>query len=765
METLTGKRVRLPIAPPPEQPPRDGKARPARPAPDPTDGAEAFQQVADSLRMRKGLIVGMAVLGGVLAAVTGLLLPPSYLATAQLIVELRPPDAADFRFAGLTGGSATVPQAVEESAIETHVTVLLSDGHLRRTLEALRSPGNAAEEAEDSSGGSHPASLSRPIRTYIRGAWSSAGRLLRGTPSEADEAASPAAAESAAIRRLRHGLKASQERRSRVITIGYMAPDPRRAAETANTVARLYVEYLTRIQREQAERALSWFAHRLSDIEREVARAENAVQSFRLAHGTLEGSVPDETGQQIAQAARQLALARSGAAAAQQRLGRFETLRSRGASTAMLADAAGSGRLAELAERESDQDRADATSEERDDLRRAIVHEIGVAASRLEADSRTAEAQVRSIESRLKLLQEAASGAAGDLATLRALERQAAALAQLYEALLRRRQEIAEQIELAQPEVRLLATAWPPERPASLHPALLIPPAMIAFALLGGLLAVGFGRLDRTIHAQAEAADILGVPCAGLVPELSRWPVRRLPDLLRRPDGAYATAIRSVLAATTSLGAATRMQKVVLVTSSIPGEGKTTLAWSLALCASRLQWRVLLLDFDRSSASPASKLIASHKFVAPEAHLSDVLARKRPLADAIGRIPELAIEYLPAPEADGGLLHFFASPQAPFLRQQMRETYDLVIIDGPAALEGPEAKLIAGWADDVLFALRWGSTRRDTARHALRLLEAAECRDPAVATRIASVLTRVDLKRHVGYRFGDGSDLLLSRTA
>uniref|UniRef100_UPI0013D67C9F CpsD/CapB family tyrosine-protein kinase n=1 Tax=Enterobacter hormaechei TaxID=158836 RepID=UPI0013D67C9F len=78
---------------------------------------------------------------------------------------------------------------------------------------------------------------------------------------------------------------------------------------------------------------------------------------------------------------------------------------------------------------------------------------------------------------------------------------------------------------------------------------------------------------------------------------------------------------------------------------------------------------------------------------------------------------ELGLDYIPPPRLDGDLLDLLASPQVPLLINQLREAYDLVIIDGPAAFGGPEAGLLAAWADKVLFAVRWGWTNRDTVRN------------------------------------------------
>ncbi|WP_164107916.1 hypothetical protein, partial [Serratia marcescens] len=68
---------------------------------------------------------------------------------------------------------------------------------------------------------------------------------------------------------------------------------------------------------------VAWLAKRLPEMRREVARAEEDLEAYRLVRGSTAGAGPDETGQQIAQMVRQLALARSDASAAQERLNRI----------------------------------------------------------------------------------------------------------------------------------------------------------------------------------------------------------------------------------------------------------------------------------------------------------------------------------------------------------------------------------------------------------------------------------------------------------
>ncbi|WP_170182158.1 GumC family protein [Phreatobacter stygius] len=477
-----------------------------------------------------------------------------------------------------------------------------------------------------------------------------------------------------------------------------------------------------------------------------MARAEQDLEAYRLVQGVAAAGNPDETGQQIAQLARQLAVAGSEALAVQERLGRIQDLRARGAPTSALAEAIGSAVLADLGRRElslagSGQE---AGTEQRRNLDLAIRQEIDRSVARLESEARIYRAQTKSIEERLQPLKGAATETAAGMSGLRALERQAAAVVQLFDALLRRQQEANEQVQFVQPDARLLAEAWPPERPSSIHPAFFVPPAVVAFGIMGVLLAFALDRLNRTIRDEDEAVAALGVPCLATMPAVAQWQTMRIQDLLQdEQQAAYARAVRALLVSLLSPNTTGTESKVILVTSSLPGEGKTTLAWSLAILAARFRMRVLLLNLGGQPSALEGEIRAGRNLAVPGVDLAALIAGGGPLSDAVERIPELKVDYIPASRL-GGLFHVLAGSRISPWLDQFREAYDLIIVDAPPLADRPEASLLASWADKVLFAVRCKATYRETAQNALRLVSGTAGFDPDGASRVASVLTWVD---------------------
>lgn len=682
----------------------------------PTDDTEAIGRIFNSLQRHRRLILYTVAVGGLLVAIAFLVFPPSYLAKAQLILDLHRSEAVN---ANAPGVVTIVPQNVEDAAIDTHITTLLSDANLRRTLQALDADGKDSDTTDKTA----------------------------------------TATVNAALTQLRRGLKVIQERRSRIISVGYDDPDPARAAKVANTVVQVYVDALRREKRDDAELAVSRFTHRLAAVRDDVARAENAVHVFRQDHVANESATPDQTELQISQTAHQLALLKSSAASIEKRLGEFHKLQRTSASTLELARLLDSARLIELgnlAER-----MLKARPNEKDtslpDLLRAIDRETAASVSRLEVELQTYQTQVQSVEDRLELLRHASAQAAKDTIGLRELERRASALGQLYETLLRQRQDLVERSKLAEPDIRILALAEPPLHPASLKRVFLIPPAMVAFTLLGCMIALALDRLDHTLRGVSETTEALQVPCIGLAPGLTLNEAKSIPQLLRNQyDAPYSKAIRSIFTATASLCRPGREHKVILVTSSLRGEGKTNLAWSLAVSAAQIQWNVLLLEIGPQTSPLRSQEIESVVFPTSAVTLSDAISREGTVVAAAGWIPESGINFLPLC-GHQNFLPFLASADFPRLIDEIRHAYDLVIIDAPPVSDGSEINLLAAKADKILFAVQWGRTRRETARAAIQLIQTA---DSTSSEKIGTVLTKVNLRKHAGYRFSDQGDFL-----
>ena len=368
---------------------------------------------------------------------------------------------------------------------------------------------------------------------------------------------------------------------------------------------------------------------------------------------------------------------------------------------------------------------------------------------------RTAATLQRAIQQRFRTKQSGSDNEQEAEVDQRELERHMATSAQLYENLLQRQKQIREQQELIRPDASILSLASPPSRPSSPNPLLFMLPALIVFSICGSLLAVVLERLDRGLRCEREINDALGISCIGLIPQIPRMDLTRPGEyLLADPFSPYAETIRSAVAML-RLAEPGDAAKVILISSSIPGEGKTTLAQSLAAYVGSLGRRALLVDLDFQQGARLGEFDNRS-----ETGIIDLSLQNCPLAGSIRHIAKAGFDYLLLPGHRLDPFTLFASEEILALIRQLRERYDCVIVDGPPVLGAVEARLLPSIADRLLFAVKWGSTRREVAQNALSLVRDSGGINKDRSDVAMAILTQVDLKRHARYRYGDVGEFL-----
>jgi succinoglycan biosynthesis transport protein ExoP len=516
-------------------------------------------------------------------------------------------------------------------------------------------------------------------------------------------------------------INAFKDTHSRMIGITYISTDPAFAAAVADRSVELYLATLA--QRIIAARndALRSLSKSIPRVKAEVEHADAALQTYRSKHGFAEASRVDTVDQQLIDLHRQLAIARSDLAGLQAR-----------PTTLRIGNATNQSQLAE--------------------------------------ESSTLETRVRQLEQRISVLQEASNEMREPEAQLREMQRHATTLAQLYDGLVQRERAILEAGEI-QPDIRVLSSASIPTLPSSLNSFVFIPPAIVLALIGAGLLAVFLEQLDGSLRTERDISDALGIRCSGSVPlsasSKKSWlrslsfnflssarrkalgQGRSLPAHRSIPqDERYTEGIRSVVASALQLTSPQQSPTTLLVTSSVPGEGKTALAISLAAYVARIQRRVLLIDLSFRSPSVANELGGS-----PENGILQLL-EGRPPAELTRAAEGLGFDYLPLSCGSVDPTTILAVEQMPNLLRQLAARYDCVIIDGAALLSATEPRLLASMVDKVLLVVKWGSTPREVVQNALRLV-----RCPA-RHHVTAVISQVDLEKHARYRYGDFSENL-----
>ena len=391
-----------------------------------------------------------------------------------------------------------------------------------------------------------------------------------------------------------------------------------------------------------------------------------------------------------------------------------------------------------------------------DNLRQAAKAELAELGARIANAETSLEAAEATIREKLEASQDVTGAGQVSGTPLRQLQREVSETAQLYVTLLARQKQLRAQRETTDASVRVLSLAEPPELPSSADAKFFILPAIILSLIGGCVLAVIMERFDRTLRSEHQVHGALGIPCCALAPKIS-WLHRSRPHdhLLKKPFSPYAEAIRSI-GASLQFATPQRSPQIVLISSSVRGEGRTTLATSLAAYATRLQPRVLLVDLDFRHPAVARALTLK-----PKTGVLDLIVSSSPIEDVVQHIPRLGLDVLAMPSCTVDPVTLFANGKLQNVLNELRSRYDFIVIDGPPLIGVTESCLLASLADTVLFVIKWGSTRRDVAQNAISELEALGWSDRTIAERVRAVVTHVDLKRHASYQYGDAVELLV----
>jgi capsular exopolysaccharide synthesis family protein len=251
----------------------------------------------------------------------------------------------------------------------------------------------------------------------------------------------------------------------------------------------------------------------------------------------------------------------------------------------------------------------------------------------------------------------------------------------------------------------------------------------LALGLTTGIgLAFGLESMDNTVRTPEQAQAISALPSLGMIPlgsrsrteirnrkRLALAPSREAVELVtqERPKSQMAESYRALRTSLllTSLGGP---PKVILITSALPEEGKTTTSLNSAIVLAQGGTRVLLIDADLRRPSIHKTL-----GMGPRAGLSNVLTGSATLQQAIvpsNILPSLSV--LPAGTPPPNPAELLASANMKDVLDQLREQYDHIIVDTPPTLSVTDAVIMSTRADRVVLVIRSGQTTKQALRRA-----------------------------------------------
>lgn len=658
-----------------------------------------LRRVGGVLRRRWMILCAAMAAAIVIAAAAWLAAEPRYLATAQVALERSAEQVIKV--------DSVIPTTDPDSAaVDTEVQVLRSPELIGRVVDRLRLARDPAfNEA---------AGLGQPTaEPDLIGRQRAIGTVLNGLTVKRD------------------GL-------SYAISVSFEGGTPVQSAQIANALVDDYVSGQVGSKTEATHRARGFLEERLQDLRAQVVGAERQVADYRAAHSLFSVSEASTvTQQELSGLSTQLAQAKAENAAAQARL---SAARAVGALEKRYGPRHPDLVRAQSQLRVADQQIAAEVQR--------IVSNVSIQASIANQRAGSLAGSVAQTQGKLASDNEAS-------VRLNELERNAESARTLYQAFLDRYRQTVAQSGLERSDAYIVSRARVPGMPSSPNMLIYAAMAVVGGLGIGVLLVVLLQLLERGLETSDAIEESLGLSTLAAIPDANTLPgYRKLGPpappaelMLKRPQSTYAEAFRT-LRTSIQFAEAANPIRVVAITSAVPGEGKTTTAMGLARAVAAAGGKVLLIDADaRRRAS--SRQFADNVTLG----LDEVLAGQATLEQAVVK-DSLSGAFLLPQRIDSKGVGLTESPRLAELIEQVRERYDLVILDTPPVLPVDEARVIASMADGVVFLVRWRKTPTKAASVALRRLYDVH------AEMLGAVLTLVDVREQERAGYEDGGTFL-----
>ena len=312
-----------------------------------------------------------------------------------------------------------------------------------------------------------------------------------------------------------------------------------------------------------------------------------------------------------------------------------------------------------------------------------------------------------------------------DLLIIRQLDREAEAAGAIYGHFAQRMNEIEVQKGLQESDVRVLSQAVPRYQPTKPRKAITV----VIFGILGLLLGLAYIMLrklfDRSFSDPAELQNAFGVPVIGAIPRAKTRNRRALLNYaIKRPSSSIMEAIRDLRTSLLALEGRERdiddkVGKVVVLTSSIPAEGKTTSSVLLALNSAALDKKVLLVECDLRRST-----FRTYFGSRTELGLLHAIEQKNDWEAAIWKEANTNMHIIfGGSSKERNAADIFASQNFTDFIEQAKQNFDLVILDCPPVLPVPDARLIAKLSDKIIYVVQSASTPASTVAAGLRLFD------------------------------------------
>lgn len=556
--------------------------------------------------------------------------------------------------------------------------------------------------------------------------------------------------------------------KTKLVTIVYESADPEFSALAANAVADQYIESVLERRNAFKDVTSKWMDGRAAELKSKLEDSEKALLSFKKSNGLvdLSGGVGRLNEQELLLTSSELATVRTELSNASDLYRRVQTFK---ASSPQLLEtlsfvqndllvrsvktelAQAQRNLVELRNRFGPKHPVMIDAQSRvQSLGRTLNSHIERAVATFENDYQLLEERLAALEANFASGKETLQAIGQQKITLEALEREVAANRDQYNRLYDRITETRTTDGLDEANAVVAEAAWVPTDPIKPNKIMIVGLALIGSLVLAAAVSLIMEYLDNTVSTKEDIEGRLKTKLLAVLPLVKQDAVEQKNALPLTPldvvassetfSEAVNTCRTALLTGHKKVSGNDRDLQVILVTSSVPDEGKSTVALNLAYSFGKLQ-RTLLLDCDLRRPSIARAL----GMPAVDVGLSSLLQQSAPAVDCFKFDVLNSFDCMTSGPIPDQPLEMLASPKFALALEKLKKYYDKIIIDSSPTHVVSDALVLSKFADSVLYVVKPHKTPIKLVQSGLSRL--AEARAPVVGV----CMTQVDINKSKSY--------------
>lgn len=680
------------------------------------------------LRKHQWLILSFLLTVVTVVTIASFKMEPVYEAVARVEIDREDPYILPFQVT-----APHEPYWDMESYIETRASILQSESLALETIESLdlaKHPEFASESRKGDTAASTPGK-----------------QAVQEKPAILDE--------------FLDRLSVRRARNSQLLEVHFESRDSKLAARIANTHVANFIEHNFRTRYESTVQASRWLATQLDELKIKVEKSEDALVAYERENQIWAiDEKQNITTQKLADLNREVTLAQADRMRKESdyRLARSGNVDAIPAvrDSQVIHDLL--KRYAELNDRYT-QARAQfgpnypkvlRLETRLKELTQLLAQEKRNILDRIESEYRAGLRRETLLSQALEKQKGEVNELGQKLVQYNILKRESETNKQLYEGLLQRIKEAGISAGLRSSNIRVIDKALIPSEPIRPRKALNI--LLATFAGLIGGVGLAFLReyMDNTVKTPDDVEYLTRLPSLALVADYASlngrvragWAPKLLkgasPEMQKplveliahqRPPSQISETYRA-LRTSLLLSQAEGPPQVILVTSAVPREGKTTAAVNLAVTFAQLGDPTLLLDADmRKDMRKEKKGKAAHSSDGQPAGLSSYLTGTSPLEEVVMTHPLIAnLAVIPAGPIPPNPAELLSSERLREGVDSVRGDYKFIVVDSPPVLSVTDPVILSVLADGVLLVVRSSKTPKEALGRAKDLLGGVKCR-------------------------------------